>query len=341
MGTRREESKKQARRTSAKTWAEEKDKGFEPTCIKLPKGMEFFKLDKVGEIVVDFMPFLAGAHNRYADQGIDHYHAYYESHRVPTANGTWPYTCRGFFGEKCAVCDWIKKYGMDSGHKKVAGEMKAKTRILWLVNDKPGDEDNPLKVFDSNDWAKGLGFGEQMKRAVGKTTRRDDVEDVFTLKGGYSAELEVAQQPGWEGGKPYNAVVRIDLVKRKYDYPKSMLANAPCLDDMIVDPGYESVKKILAGGNSEEEEEEAPKGRSTSRGVTVEEEKEEMPKAKSKKSREEPEEDDEEKDELDEEPPTKSTKATSSKKPKEDEWDDIDEDEDEGEEEKPPPKKKK
>lgn len=254
--SRREKEKKMARRTDARAWAKKQEKGFEPTCVKIPEGFELYKIDKAGTFKVDFMPYVAGAGNKNADEGFQHFEREYDSHALPTADGrVRMYVCRQkSFGKKCAVCDWLKSHGGNADPDLVK-QIRGKTRHLWLVNDKPGDENNKLKMLDTNHYNRGIGFGEQIADAI---TSVEDYGDFWTLDAGLTVSLTVKEQL-MGGGKKYFAVTRIDFLPRKYEYPDNMIDDAPCLDDCLIDPGYDAVKKLLEQGSSDEEEEEEEK----------------------------------------------------------------------------------
>lgn len=248
MPSERERRKEQARKTSATEWAKSQTKGFEATAVKLPEGIEFYKLE-VGTHAVDFMPFLAGKGNPRADEGFEHFEREYDAHRVPTPASTRPnlyccsWTC---FGRKCAVCDYLRHHA-NSGDPDLVKLLRATRRHLWLVNDKPGDADNPLKVFDSNHFNKGTGFGEMMADAINSVPKYARFAD---LRKGMTLQLTVKELSG--GKFKYNAVTRIDFLSRDYDYPEEMLDRAPCLDAMLVEPKYATVAALLNQESPEE-----------------------------------------------------------------------------------------
>lgn len=244
------------KRTVARDWAKKQDKGFEPMCVKLPDGITFFKLDRLGPIQVDFLCYKVGEGNPRADPGMEHFEREYQAHRIPTPTGVRPFCCRKIFGKPCAVCDWLVKNG-SSADPDLVKRMRAVTRHLWVVNDKPGDPDNPLKVFDSGHYNKGIGFGEQMAEAI-QCLGED--EDPFALEKGYTAHMTVKEQ-SFPGVK-YNGVTRIDFKRRAKDYPPDMIDKAPCLDECLADPGYDYVKQLLEQGDVEGEA--TPAGRAAS-----------------------------------------------------------------------------
>lgn len=258
VATRREKEKAGRKRSSARDWAKQQDTGREATCLKLPEGVEFCKLE-VGVHKFDFLPFIAGKNNPRADEGMEHFERSYESHFLQTPEGGRPYPCRRacFGGKRCAICDWLSKHG-GSGDPELVKGMRAKPRHLWLINDvtkHTGKGTPPVKykVLDTGHFNRGSGFGELMQDAINSL---DEGIEPFVLEGGFTATLTVKQQSF--SGKNYNAVTRIDLRQHSYDYDEEVLSEAPCLDACIVDVGYDAVKKILEPESADDEPDETP-----------------------------------------------------------------------------------
>jgi hypothetical protein len=246
--SRREKEKQQARRLTAKEWAKKPSlSGGEGSCVRPPEGVELIAklpLPPGGILRWDFLKYRAGTHNRRADEGFPHFELEYEAHRVPMPSGGRLVLCRRCLDERCAVCDWLVKNGA-AADRELVNSLRGKTRHLWVVNDKPGDSKNPFKVFDSNHYNKQKGFGEQMAAAINAL---DEDEDPFAYQGGSTAVLTVVED-SFPGGK-YTLATRIDLKPRRHDYPKDAIERAPCLDDCLVDPGYDEVMALLETGES-------------------------------------------------------------------------------------------
>jgi hypothetical protein len=290
-----ERNRRERQKTNALDWAKKQERSFEST-VKLPEGVSLFKLDKVGVFRLDFMPYVVGKNNPRAKPGMEHFEREYDAHRVPTADGQRLFCCRmKCWGKRCAVCDFLRMNG-GTADQALVKSLRTTTRHLWVVNDKPGDRKNPLKVFDTNHYNRGLGFGEMLADAITSVT---DYANFADLSEGYTIQLNVKEQT-FPGGK-FNAAVRMDFLPRKYQYPESLLDAAPCLDDLLVDPGYDAVAKLLnpdqgkegeeptPGGDNEPEEEQEP----------ADGEEEETPKPKKKRVVEEPEEEPEPEEEQD------------------------------------------
>ena len=327
MGSKRDREKKEARRTNAREWAAKQEQSFGATATKTPEGVEFLNLQKVetGRLKVDFMPFKASKGNPGADEGFEHFERTYFVHRIPGADGkSSPYCCLAQFSKKCPVCTFLNRPGTD---KKLIQDMKSKKRHLWLVNDRPGEKKVKFKVLDTGDWNRGMGFGELMRDAIANT---EGGGGFANLDGGMTASL-VVKELAMEKNK-YNGVTRIDFAKRDYDYPENLLDEAPCLDDMLIEPTEKSLTRLLEMGEPDEDEgPEDEDDRKVSMAAV-------------------PDDDDEDEDEDEEEDvPAKASGKKASKSPVEDDEEDEDDEdsdddsdlEDEDDEDEPAVKKKK
>jgi hypothetical protein len=246
----RDDERRQRARANAQDWAKNQEKGGNNNCIKLPKGIELYKFDKDGSFQLDFMLYVVGENNPRADKGMEHFEREYDAHRIPVADGKQLWPCRFKNQRKrCAVCDFLR----DNGGRidpELVKTLRATTRHLWLVNDKPGQKDNPLKILDTNHFNRGLGFGEMMADAIASVEAYADFADP---KNGYTLQMNVKKQT-FPGGS-FHTPVRIDFLRRNYTYPNSIIDSAPCLDDLLVDPGFDDVMKLLTSGGVDDEKE--------------------------------------------------------------------------------------
>lgn len=269
----REEQRRKDRRNLAQQWLEEQGQSDSATCIRIPDGMEQIKLKLTDKdpLKWDFLPFIAGKHCYRCDEGMEAIKATYELHWIPTlSNRNRPVACRAFcFKKKCAVCDWIYDNQGDKDKEKTIKSIRAKRRHLWLVTDKPGTKNPPLKIFDSNDKNQGKGFVELMADAVSaiRNSLGDDV-DPFSLEDGYTTFIIAKELSG--GDFQYTGATRIDFRKRDYSYPSSTIDNDFHLDDCIIDPGYDEVMETLEprlGKRTTDDDEDRPAKAALSRTI--------------------------------------------------------------------------
>lgn len=313
MTTRKQREEKQEKRTSAKEWANQQSQGFTPTAIKLPDGIQQYKLEE-GTHQIDIMPFLAGEGNPRADEGIEHFEAEYMLHRIPRPDGNFDrYVCLAHdrFKKPCKLCAWRNDRNRS---KEEADALRSQKRHLFLVQDKPGSKKNPLKILDAVYFNRKLGFGEQLVVAINATRGGGSFS---SLTEGKTLQIMVADSK-------YGSVSRIDFVDRNYVYPEEMLKTAPCLDKCILQPTTAQLSAAL-GIMDEEDSDDGRNGssHSTSRGVDVEDDDDDKPTPKAvgkKPSVEDDEEDEPSTDDSDLEPddegeavPKKKVKGKPSK----------------------------
>lgn len=244
---------------SAQDWAKSQASG-EATAVKLPEGVEWFKLE-LGTHKVDFMPYVT-TDNPQADPGFAHFVRRYSIHRVPGPDGrARPYCCLfENWKDPCPICQYLNSGGAD---KETIDAMRVKTRLLFLINDRPGKTKINWKVLDTYHFNRGTGFGELLADAI---QALGEGAEPFALKDGFSVQMLIKEQT--MPGVKFNAATRIDLVKRDYDYPGELLDKAPCLDEMLIHAGYKELQKVLGlskGGDGDEEE--APRTRKVKRDV--------------------------------------------------------------------------
>ena len=250
MTNKQKREKREHRRTNAQDWAKKQQRGGERTHVKLPEGIEEYKLEP-GVHKIDFLPYLVGKNNKRADEGFEHFEREYAGHRIAGPDGRQRlYCCRyECFEQNCPACKLRNSREVD---QEVAKSLQPTTRHLWLVNDQPGKLKNKPKVLDTGHFNRGMGFGELMADAINAL---GEGVNPFGLKGGYTATLTVKELTFPPNGK-YNGVTRIDLRPRDYDYPEELLEKMPCLDDMLIDVGAGGMLKLLNQDEAEPEEEE-------------------------------------------------------------------------------------
>ena len=249
MKKRDKKIEKKRKRSNAKKWAQSNQKDSVP-YIKKQDGIELFKIEKEGTVSVDILPFIASSKNKNAKEGYEHYETEYETHDV-TINSKFKRTlCRGFFKKKCAFCEFIKN---NRNNEDVDPEIlygyRPKTRHLWFINDNPGKVKNfKIKIFDTGHFNQGIGFGELLIQEI---SSKDDVTNFWFPEKGKILDLRIAKKT--IGNKrPYYFVNRIDFRKRIKNYSADLASQMPCLDDFLIDPGYEEVENMIKLDNCEE-----------------------------------------------------------------------------------------
>lgn len=245
MATRKEVEKQKARRTNAKAWADKMSKG-DATDVQFPEGFKQYKIEE-GTHEIDIMPFLAGSNNPNADKGFEHFEAMFRVHRIPRPDGNFDrLVCLWHrWRDSCPCCNRQRDANCS---KEEIDALRAQQRHLFLVNDKPGDKKNPLKILNAVYYNRKLGFGEQLKLAVDDTRGG---ENLANLQGGFTVRYNCEDVK-------YGSISRISLQTRDYEYPESMLENAPCLDEMIIKPKASDMAELLGQNGTKEDDTDFP-----------------------------------------------------------------------------------
>lgn len=307
-------SKEKRRYTSARERAEKQSTGFLTQAFKIPDGVQVFQ-PKPGRYLLDIIPFIAGAGNPWADEGCIHWERTYYTHRGIGANGD-TYTCpRVTAKERCPVCEHrmkLMKEG-DEDNEELIKDLSPKQRQLFqLINLK--EPDKGIQLWDISYHL----FGKVLDARLRNSEEDEEWDKFFHLEDGMTLKVAFAEKTF--GGFAYVEVETIDFRPRNKSYDDDILEEGRCLDDLIIVPEYEDLKKVFLEAKSDkdkDEEEERPKKRR-------QEEDEDEPPPKKKK----PVSEDDDWDDFDKE----TDEKPKSKKPP------VDEDE---EDEEPPPKKKR
>lgn len=262
MASRREiEKKKQRQRVSTQEWADKQERGFEPTAYEVPEGVSLFGFRKVGSYEIDIVPYITGGRNLDADEGFEHFVCNYWSHDGMGVDGKERYCCPAKMLKKpCPICEWVAAHqtATDKATKAMVQKFKAKQRCLFCVIDR-NEPAKGIQVWDTAYW---MSFGEALKNKAGAHRK---YANFWHPEGGRMLILEV-KEASFEG-RSYKKVANIEMEERE-DLDADIAEQAPCLDDMLVIPSYEELKKIFEGAptpRSKDDEEEKPAARRSAR----------------------------------------------------------------------------
>jgi hypothetical protein len=172
-------------------------------------------------------------------------------------------------------------------------------------------------------------FGKELDNRLRSADEEDNWDGFFTLEDGLTLKVMFGEET--LGGRSFVTTENIDFRPRREAYDEDILEKTLCLDELLIVPDYDDLKKAFLETAEDDEDDEKPAKKAKSRDDEDEEEDDEdEPKHKSSKAKDEAP--DDEDDDWDEEP-------KSNKKSKSDDDDEEDQDEDE-DEEKPKSKKK-
>jgi len=221
--------------TSARQRAEKQSLGFTGSYLKLPDGVQLFK-PKVGQILIDILPFVAGKGNPWAQEGAIHWERTYFAHRGLGANSESFLCPRANAKKPCPVCEHrqrLRERG-DEQDEQAIKDLADKQRQLFNVIDLK-NPDKGIQLWDMSYHC----FGRALDARLRNSDDQDGWEQFFFLEGGLSLRVGLAEKS--MGGFSFLDVESIDFKPRK-DYPESILDETYCLDDLLILPGYDELK---------------------------------------------------------------------------------------------------
>lgn len=377
MAAKTRAERRERRKVSARRRVEGHKKDSGSRYLRLPEGINFFKVDKAGSRLIDVMPYIMKTNGRYADKGEPYWEKTFWIHRNVGSNNDTVICPNKSAGKKCPICEHraAMTNNVDSDESELK-ELAPKERQVFLVRDLK-DVERGLQVWDMSPHL----FGNLLESRIENADEdeEDDWDSFADLEQGSTLRLTFSEKTFGGNAKPFYEVSSIDLKSRKVQYKDSDIDEHPCLDDLLVIKDYDDLKKLFlmvdADDDSDEDDDDDPKPkRRRQKPVMVDDEdddvddndtddddEEELPPPKSKaankkstkKSTPPPDDDDDDDEPWDDDvidddndpPPAKATKAKTAKaskktSPPPDEDDDDDwGDEDEEEEEKQPSKK--
>jgi hypothetical protein len=333
---------KQKKYTNARQRAETAAMGMGSTAIRVPEGVRLFK-PKAGTTLIDIIPYTAGSGNPFAEEGVFHWERTYYAHRGIGANSD-TYVCPRLTSKKpCPICEYrqtlMKAGGADN--EALVKDIAPKQRQLFnLINLK--DPERGVQLWDISYHL----FGKFLDARLRSSDEDEGWDTFFYSEGGMTLRVSFADKTF--GAHAYVEAESIDFKPRKADYDDDISEQAAVLDDLLIELGYDELKKIFL---------QAPEPKAAKKAAKVddddddeEDEKPSRSAAKKPSRKPAPVEDDEEEDEEDEDetpaPKKRETKPAKEKPaarfPRDkdpDDDEDLDDDEDE-EDEAPAPKKK-
>ena len=235
---------------NARKKAEEHSTGGS-SCIKLPEGVSFFSVKQEGSKKIDIIGYVVGEGNPHADEGMLHYERTYYVHRnVGPNNDTYVCAARTF-KKPCPVCEYRAKVIKDSDlvpdgedPEKFAQALAPKERQLFNVID-ADNRDAGIQVWDFSYHLFGKILDEEMK-----DPDNEGYIEFFTPDNGFRLKIRFSENTF--GGRKFYETSKIEFLPRK-PLDDSVVEEAVSLDEVIVEPDYDELKRIFLGGDVESE----------------------------------------------------------------------------------------
>ncbi len=231
---------KKLRFGSAKAAAEKLESGFGNSTLVLPDGVKMFRLKSDKSVRIDIIPFIAGEGNPQADKGTPYWERTYFMHRGIGANAEAVVCLARSFKKKCPVCQHVHEMQRSSSaDEKSIKDLQPKQRQLFNVIDTNNREEG-IQIWD----VAPFNFGELLNKMITDSEEDEGWDTFFHPDKGATLKLTIKEETMGEGNKFFK-VVGISLVPRKKQYKESIVAKAPCLDDVVKELDYDDLKAKL------------------------------------------------------------------------------------------------
>ena len=337
MAAKTRAERRERRKVSARRRVEGHKKDSGSCCLRLPEGINFFKVDKAGSRLIDVMPYIMKTNGRYADKGEPYWEKTFWTHRNVGPNNDMVICPNKTAGKKCPICE--HRASMTNNADADEDELKAlapKERQIFLVKD-PKDVERGLQVWDVSPFL----FGNLLESRIENADEdeEDDWDSFADLEQGSTLRLTFNEKTF--AGNKFFEVSSIDLKPRKVQYSDSDIDEHPCLDDLLVIKDYDDLKKLFLmfdEDDSDDDDDDDPKPKRRRQKPVMADEDED-----------DDADDDTDDDDEEESPPPKSKAAKKSTKKSTPPPDDDDDDEpwddendmtdDEDDDDPPPPAK--
>jgi hypothetical protein len=310
--------------------------------LRIPDDTLLYK-PSVGTALIDIMPYIAGQGNPWAEKGQIHWERTYYVHKGIGLDAETFICPRMTAKQSCPICEARRRLAQQEDPEKedLIKDLAPRQRQLFQLIDLR-NPDKGIQLWDISYYL----FGKVLDMRLRNSDEDDKWDYFFHLEDGLSLKI------GWEeesfGGVNFCRAASIDFRPRAESYEEKILKETLCLDNLLIIPNYENLKKTFLGAVNEDIDE--PRQRMSSETRTS-----------TKKQQEDWNEEDEEKDlaprkkqakkevehweeEQDEEPTPRKKQAKKDEEEEED-WDEEDEEEeedwDEEEQKKEPTPRKK
>jgi hypothetical protein len=228
--------------------------GAAASYLELPKDTPLFKL-KPGIMYIDIIPFIAGKGNPNASEGMRHWERTFWVHNSIGVDNSKVICAAKTFGEKCPICEFREANSSKAARDEdVYEQIKAlepkKRQLFNVIDTKSANKD--IQIWNESYHL----FGKDLYSEVRNADERDHWDEFYYLEKGWTLKIGVEERS--YNRRSFSAVDTIHFRERDKDYPDEMAEDAPCLDDCLIVPNYDDLKKLFlqsgpaAGGEREE-----------------------------------------------------------------------------------------
>jgi hypothetical protein len=278
--------------------------GGEWDALSIPDGMELFKPEADTTYHIDVIPYIAGAHNKNADEGDEYFELSYPVYNSIGVEEKRYIAIGPLTGEKDPVHEHFLQLRKDGAEWDDMKDFKEKWRQLFLVFVHE-QADKGLQFFEGHY----MGFGKLLDEEI-QAEEEDWIDNFDDPDGGATLKVRFKSQ-NIGTRKPWILAGKISFIERdsgfdadgdeKLSAKVMQQASEICLDEWLKIPTYDQLKAALEGvpREEEEEEEEEKPARRSRKPKPKPEPEEEKPARRSRKPKPEPEEETEPLDKQD------------------------------------------
>jgi len=231
--------KRQERRRAGSTKRDAlRRSGGDWTTLRVPENVEIFQ-PEAKKYELSIVLYKAGDDNPYADSGAWYYERTFWAHRGVGPNNKFRLCLAKTSDKPCPICELMVKMQRDSDcDKDVVKAMRPSERQLWLVFDH-AEPDKGVQLWEISYYA----FGRLLED---RRTNADEDEEYMREfddpKSGSRLRVTFAKEP-IPGGGSFLKATAIDFKPRRNGLDDSLLDHGICLDDLLVYPDYNELKK--------------------------------------------------------------------------------------------------
>ena len=241
MATRRKKAAKKKRVSSARRRAEQRESLGAFTTLNIPDGIELFKPEKEGAIMIDILPYKTKEGNPFCDAGEEHYERTFFVHRgIGAKNNSYVCPARTF-EKRCPICEWREKETKDpdGDEKKLKGLAPKERQLFNVVDHRQPDKGVMLWEVSFHN------FGKLLDSRIKNSDDEEDGYAWFYELSDDGLTLKVTLDESQFDGQKYLEASAIDFKPRKGTLATDNADKAVCLDEVVKEIGYKELRSIF------------------------------------------------------------------------------------------------
>lgn len=256
MDKKQKQAKKVKYSNARKALASAAAAGGSSSVIKLPDGLEFYKFQE-GRNVIDVLSFDTGDSNyNVREPGVQHFEKTYFVHTGVGPDDRKAVCAAKTYSEPCPICEYAQRRQragtLDEETRKA---LLPKQRQVFCFHDVPNKK---LKIYEGSFYR---GFGELLDTKL-QGVDEDHEYNSFARNDEEGMRLIVLAKTEKLPNGSFIQPKSIEMEHRKRPLDPDLIAQVPCLDDLVKKPDYDELKKAFEmkklDTEEEEEEDDAP-----------------------------------------------------------------------------------